>query len=35
VDVSTDKKSEAQRSFEKAYRELRGKLVAMGFFNAR
>lgn len=35
LDVATEKKAESQREFEKAYRDLRGKLVTMGFFNAR
>lgn len=35
LDVTTEKKSDAQRDFEKAYRDLRGKLVTLGFFNAR
>ena len=35
LDVNTDEKPEAQRQFERAYRELRGKLIAAGFFKSR
>lgn len=35
LDASTDKKPEKQRDFERAYRDLRGKLITAGFFKAR
>jgi len=35
LDPSTESKTEAQRKFEKAYRDLRGKLITAGYFKAR
>jgi cytochrome b involved in lipid metabolism len=35
LDAASDKKAQSQRDFEKAYRDLRGKLVTMGLFKAR
>ena len=35
LDQATESKTDAQRNFEKAYRDLRGKLITAGFYKAR